>query len=152
MDVNDTAFAADLHYRDVPGGFFVDLGTRFLRANYRSFITSPASVALIGEQGGRPVGFLVGTVGHAAHSRHVARSDRTRLAVAGALAILPRPRGLGRFARTRLTRYVTGLARARRLPRERGTALRVGVHSTVAVDETARRSGVGRILVNTTPW
>lgn len=146
MELSDTPAVIELHRRYLHRGFFVDLGERFLGLYYRTFLTSPAAVALIAERDGGCVGFLVGTVNEAAHRRHVARLDRARLARAGALSLAAKPQLTARFFRTRARRYARGLDSARRQDGPRTGCEQVGVLHHVAVDESARRSGTGRAL------
>jgi len=148
MDADDLPYVSDLHREYLPGGFFAQLGGGFLRNYYESYLTSPASVALIGEVDGARAGFLVGTVDHARYVRHVGRHHRARLMAAGGWALLRRP-GLTRtLVATRLTRYRSALRRARhRSPEAQPRAARFGVLNHVAVDGAWRRAGVGRALV-----
>ena len=160
MALTDVSFASALHRAHLPGGLFVDLGPRFLRAYYRGFLRSPASIGLIAERNGRRIGFLVGTIDQTAHSQHLAHSGIVRMVIVGALALLVRPALVRRFIRTRMGRYATGIARARaRTPdaarrhdghvdASHGYKKRIGVLTAVAVDSAAQRSGVGRDLVN----
>ncbi|TDD85232.1 GNAT family N-acetyltransferase [Actinomadura rubrisoli] len=146
MEVSDIPFAVDLHVRHLYRGFFVDLGERFLEHYHRSFITSAAGVALVGELDGRPAGFLLGTIDEAAHRRHLARLDRVRLIRAGTISLVARPGQASRFLRTRARRYAGGLRTHLKTP----GAQRVptGVLHHVAVEEASRQAGVGRALAH----
>jgi ribosomal protein S18 acetylase RimI-like enzyme len=147
MDAEDLPFVTRLHRAYLPEGFFVQLGDAFLRSYYRSYLTSPASVALIGEVDGVRAGFLVGTVDHDAYTRHVGRHHRAKLFAAGARALLRRP-GLARtLIGTRLARYGSRLRRARHRPAADDQPTRVGVLSHLAVEQPMRRTGLGRALV-----
>lgn len=146
MDENDISYVSRLHRDHLPG-FFRELGEVFLRSYYLSFITSPASVALIGEADGENAGFLVGTVDHARYTRHVGRHHRTRLLTTGGWVLVQRPRLAVRLVRTRLSLYMSTLWRAQHRPVERGRHARYGVLSHLAVDAGIRRAGVGRALV-----
>jgi ribosomal protein S18 acetylase RimI-like enzyme len=147
MDIEDLRFVARVHRECLPGGFFVNLGDRFLRAYHQSFVTSPASLGLIGEIDGERAGFLVGTVDHVRYNRHVGRHHRSRLAVAGGWALLGRPGLLRRLLGSRIRRYTSSLRRARQPVVSTAPAVRFGVLSHVAVDSNSRRQGVGRALV-----
>lgn len=147
MDADDLRFVTGLHRRHLPEGFFVQLGDAFLRSYYRSYLTSPGSVALIGEVDGVRAGFLVGTVDHGTYARHVGRHHRARLLAAGARALLRRP-GLARtLLASRLARYRATLRRARTHPAADDRPTRFGVLSHLAVDTAMRRTGLGRALV-----
>jgi ribosomal protein S18 acetylase RimI-like enzyme len=147
MDENDISYVSRLHREHLPGGFFRDLGEAFLRRYYLSFLTSPASVALIGEVNGENAGFLVGTVDHATYTRHVGRHHRTRLLTTGAWALVRRPGLAMRLVSTRLILYMSTLRRARHRPIEHARHARYGVLSDLAVDADIRWAGVGRALV-----
>ncbi|WP_395111476.1 GNAT family N-acetyltransferase [Actinomadura sp. SCN-SB] len=146
MEIGDVPQVADLHRRYLHQGFFVDLGERFLGHYYRTFVTSPAAVALVGECDGAFAGFLVGTVDERVHRRHVANLDRARLVRAGALSLSMRPRLTARFVRTRARRYAQGLEQARQSGMQPRTPTTAGVLHHMAVDGARRRSGVGRML------
>ncbi|MFI0449676.1 GNAT family N-acetyltransferase [Actinomadura sp. 6N118] len=148
MELSDVPLVAELHRRCLHQGFFVDLGERFLGHYYRTFVTSPAAVTLVAEREGVFAGFLVGTVDERVHRRHVARLDRGRLARAGALSLTLRPRLTAKFVRTRARRYAQGLDRARQSGTESRPSKTTGVLHHMAVNDTARRSGVGRMLVD----
>ncbi|MFI9843661.1 GNAT family N-acetyltransferase [Nonomuraea sp. NPDC051941] len=150
MELRDIPAVVRLHAADLPHGFFVELGERFLARYYRTFLTSPAGVALVAEVDGELAGFLVGSTDAATHHRHVIRLDRWQLARAGAVSLLVRPKLTARFVRTRIQRYARGIRRASDDGRP-GTAQRKrqGMLSHIAVDETKRRSGVGSKLVAT---
>ncbi|GAA4455610.1 hypothetical protein GCM10023170_048970 [Phytohabitans houttuyneae] len=147
MDAGDLPFVARLHRRYLPEGFFVRLGDAFLRSYYRSYLTSPASVALIGEVDGVRAGFLVGTVDHGTYARHVGRHHRAKLLAAGVWALLRRP-GLARtLVAGRLAGYRATLRRARARPAAVDRPTRFGVLSHLAVEKAMRRSGLGRAMV-----
>ncbi|MFC4563413.1 GNAT family N-acetyltransferase [Nocardiopsis mangrovi] len=146
MELSDVPAAVHLHRSNLPTGFFVELGERFLGRYYRTFLTSPAAVALVAEVEGRPAGFLVGCTDEIVHRRHIMRLDRWRLARAGAASLLVRPELTARFMRTRAQRYIRGMRRAT----EGQTAVtsgRTGMLSHIAVDASHRRTGVGAALV-----
>lgn len=149
MSETDVLFAVELHKQALHNGFFVQLGHRFLAAYYRSYLTSPGAVALIGELDGTTVGFLVGTVDRNLHYRHVLRSDRYTLGVRGLTSLVCRPRLAIQFLNTRLARYTRGVRRASK-PSISTTNLTgcEGVLSHIAVCEMARGKGVGQALVS----
>jgi ribosomal protein S18 acetylase RimI-like enzyme len=165
MTEQDRRWAAALHARCLPHGFFASLGPRFLDAYYGSFLGSPYAVALVAESPAAPesppveAGVLVGTTANAAHYRHVLRSAGPRLALAGALALLGRPRQLAVFLRFRAGRYLNALRRFRRRPAPASTPRQqrprgrrgapVSVLTHVSVAEFARGSGAGKALVQT---
>lgn len=149
MELSDVSSTAELHRAALPGGFFVALGPRFLRAYHRTFLTSPAGVALVADVDGRPIGFLLGTVDEASHYRHVARYERWRLGWRGVLSLAARPALAAHFIRTRAFRYLRGVLRlSRSSPVEASTVPPPGsgVLSHVAVEPAARGRGAGRLL------
>ena len=146
----DIAFAAALHRDALPDGFFVELGERFLRHYYETFISSPFAVALIASLDGECRGVLVGTVDHGAHYRWIARHRRTALALSAARSLIGRPRLAASFVRTRARRYARGVVRlarqrGRREPAQVGPI--TGVLTHVAVVPAGRDNGVGSKLV-----
>ncbi|WP_435107112.1 GNAT family N-acetyltransferase [Nocardiopsis synnemataformans] len=151
MELSDVPVAVHLHRTNLPTGFFVELGDRFLSRYYRTFLTSPAAVALVAEVEGRAVGFLVGSTDEAVHHRHVIDLSRWDLARAGVTALLFRPELTARFMRTRARRYLKGIRRApeRATTSQEGPrgTVRAGVLSHIVVDSTLRRGGVGAVLV-----
>ncbi|WP_460775977.1 GNAT family N-acetyltransferase [Nocardiopsis nanhaiensis] len=148
MELRDVPLAVRLHRLNLPTGFFVELGDRFLERYYRTFLTSPAAVALFAEVEGQPAGFLVGSMDEAVHHHHILQLERWRLARAGMMSLLIRPELTARFVRTRARRYARGIRRSQTGPSaDWGERLRTGVLSHVAVEENMRRAGVGATLV-----
>lgn len=151
----DLPFAADLHESALPHGFFAQLGRRFLRSYYRTFVASPYGIAILAEVDDQPAGVLVGTSDNDIHWRWTARTHGFRLAVLGALALTARPRLVWRFLRTRIGRYVRALVRSLTHYRARSAAdpatsssRRVAVLTHVSVTVSARGRGVGGRLVD----
>lgn len=145
----DLDFCAALHAEALPHGFFAELGGRFLRAYYATFLDSPHGVAFAAMVSRQPVGYLVGTTDPRAHTRWVLRRRGAKLALYGAVGVARRPRAGYRFVRTRLARY----ARAWRRHRGNGTEQRAvrpipAVLTHVAVLPGARGLGTGRRLVD----
>lgn len=150
----DVDFAARLHLQCLPHGFFPQLGLRFLRSYYRSFVAGPHAVALVAWNGTERLGLLVGTVHNRVHYRWVVRMLGWQLAVAAGGGLLGSPKTAVLFVRTRLRRYARGIIRhvrgRRPTPESDGQAhLDVAVLTHVAVDPRARRRGVGGRLVQT---
>ncbi|MFC3996221.1 GNAT family N-acetyltransferase [Nocardiopsis sediminis] len=149
MELSDVPTAVHLHRANLPSGFFVELGERFLSRYYRTFLTSPAAVALVAVVEGRAAGFLVGSTDERVHRRHVLQLERWQLARAGAGALIVRPELTARFMRTRAQRYLRGIRRASDPPAAHDTPQgRTGMLSHIAVDAPHRRTGVGVALVN----
>ena len=157
MTTDDLAFAAALHEKSLSHGFFGRLGVRFLAAYYASFLASPHADALIADTADGAAGTLVGTFCNASHYSWVMRNRGLVLARRGIVALLAHPAELTFFLRTRVRRYLTGLARlARRslsgapaggpVPRRSASAPAVLTH--IAVDDQARGAGVGASLVS----
>ncbi|MFI6532043.1 GNAT family N-acetyltransferase [Nonomuraea sp. NPDC050547] len=145
MELRDVPDIVRLHRADLSQGFFVELGERFLTRYYRTFLTSPAAVALIAELGDELAGFLVGCTDVRVHRRHVVKLERWRLARAGAASLLLRPDLTARFVRTRAQRYARGIRAA---DTTEGTARRTGVLNHIAVHRALRRCRVGSALVS----
>lgn len=151
-NAGDLGFAAMLHEAALPHGFFARLGEGFLRGYYRTFLESPHAVALVAVMDDRRAGVLVGTVRNRAHYRWLRRHAGRRLALAGAAALLLRPRVALAFVRHRAARYLRAWRLLAPSPRaEPGTyhdARDVAVLTHLSVLPEARRAGVGRALVD----
>lgn len=155
-EFRDLRWIARLHAQQLPHGFFVSLGPRYLRAYHRSFIDNRYGVALVAERNGEAVGFVVGAAHAGNHRRLLVRQSGLRLALAGVGALLVRPPVAFEFARTRSGRYVRGLTRAVRptpsAPSASGPVaapvLDCAVLTHVAVDPSAQRVGAGSALVD----
>lgn len=150
---SDLDWIARLHAQRLPHGFFVRLGRRYLRAYHRSFIVSPAGVALVAEREGHRVGFVVGATSAGAHRRFVLRKQGVRLAIVGACALSVRPAVAAEFVRTRLFRYARSVSRALdrsrvRTPGSAAAAADCAVLAHVAVDPGIERGGAGSALVD----
>ena len=144
----DLPFLVDLHQQHFPEGFFARLGDRFLAEYYASFLTDPASCALIAESAGRRVGYLVGAPLPHRHRQHAVGRHGRRLILLG-LAALARHPGLAfAFLRTRSRRYARAFVRYRRRsatgprPATRSAVL----HHLVVLPESQGR-GVGSLLI-----
>lgn len=142
-------FCVALHREALGHGFFVELGDRFMRGYYRTFLDSPHALALGANLAGQPVGFLVGAVRARAHSRWVFRHRGVTLAALALAGLVRNPRAAFRFARTRLMRYASALRRHQRgEPGEQpARAGDPAVLTHVAVVPGARGTGSGRALV-----
>lgn len=149
MDSRDVAFAAALHHRALPGGFFARLGVRFLRRYLATFVDSPYAVALTAWAGPRRVGMLVGTLANRQHWSWVLQSHGARLGWAGLAALARRPTQAWFFVRSRVGRYARAVARLRRRPVPAdGDGGPVAVLTHVAVAEDLHGLGAGRDLVH----
>lgn len=149
---------ARLHGDGLPHGFFAMLGEPFLRTYLRGFVEGPHAAAMVVEADGRVAGFVVGPTANQAHWDWVLRRRGVPLGVAGALALLRRPRLLVPFARTRLTRYAHAVRRTLRDVGDAPAATPTGVTDApevsvvavlthVAVDGALRGRGSGSALV-----
>ncbi|WP_046470271.1 GNAT family N-acetyltransferase [Allosalinactinospora lopnorensis] len=147
MELGDVPTVVRLHRANLPAGFFVELGDRFLGRYYRTFLTSPAAVALIAEVEGTAVGFLVGATDEVVHHRHVMHLNRWDLARCGMASLLVRPELTARFVRTRARRYLRGMRRRRSAGSAQEEWGRTGVLSHIAVQTRLRGAGVGAALV-----
>lgn len=152
MKASDLDFATGLHFASLNHGLFPALGKGFLSVYLETFLTSPCGAALIAEQAGRPVGFLVGTTNDREHYRQVLRRSGPALAVRGVAALAVRPAVAWRFARTRAFRYARGAFRLARSA-SRSTAPSAATSSKdavlvhMAVSPQCRGRGVGSLLV-----
>ena len=146
---SDLDFAAALHAHALPHGFFVALGSRFLRAYYETYIDSPHGVALTATVSGHPIGYLVGVVNPAAHRTWLIRHAGLALASRGAIGLAANPPAGYRFLRTRLATYVRSWRRGRADQNgdERPNTVATAVLTHVAVLSGGRRVGAGRRLV-----
>lgn len=151
----DVDFAARLHADALPHGFFASLGEPYLRAYYRSFVSSPHACALVARLQDEPIGFVVGVFEPQAHRRFIIRRHGARLALRGGGALVRRPRLGVNFIFTRLGRYTKAITRTLR-PRHAQpptdeqpcASSGLGVLSHVAVVPAERGSGVGELLVD----
>lgn len=141
-------WCAGMHVLTLPHGLFPNLGMRFMRRWYRAHLASPHGVGLVAVADGMPVGFLLGATDRPANVAWLLTHRRRELAVAGAVALVRRPRVLVHFVATRARRY------ARRLlarPADvSGVEARTGVSvvEAVVVLPHARRRGTGSRLVD----
>lgn len=152
----DLRAAAALHARELPEGFFAQLGPGFLRHYLATFLDVPGGVRLaVEDEHGMLVGFLVGSTRDGHHRQALRRHGRT-LALAALLSLLRRPAVLLQFLRTRAMRYARTGVRAVRggaVAHETGAgtgrpvAGRTAVLLHVAVAPSARGRGVGAALV-----
>lgn len=111
MTAEDVVATSEIHARELPHGFFAELGPRFLAAYHRSFVESPHAVAQVAVLDGRIAGFLVGTLRTGAHYRDVVRRHGPQLALHATLGLLRHPRALLHLVRHRLRRYLRTLVR-----------------------------------------
>lgn len=149
LEGRDAAATAALHARELPEGFFAQLGERFLSAYHRSFAASPHAVALVGGRDGAVEGFLLGVLAPGPHGAYVLRRWGWRLSWLAVRALLARPRLLALFLRTRVRRYARGVWRRRQARPEESpvTAGQWAVLSHVAVGLGYQGSGAGAALV-----
>lgn len=146
MCTSDLDFAAGLHLRCLNHGLFPALGKNFLRAYLNTFVASPFGLALLAENAGKPVGFLVGTSDDGAHYRYVVRRHGAMLALRGLIALLRRPAVAWRFAKTRAFRYVRGTIRLATATSGPPSSGKDAVLAHMVVVPQARGYGVGSAL------
>jgi GNAT superfamily N-acetyltransferase len=145
----DIDFCVALHAKALPHGFFVDLGSRFMRAYYASLLESPHALAFAATISGQPVGFLVGLVDPRRHTMWLLRHRGPALALRAALGIAAHPEAGYRFVRTRVARYARAWRRHRgNPPATPADEAAPAVLAHVAVLPGARRAGAGRRLVD----
>lgn len=159
---SDLQHTSALHERALDSGLFPALGRGFLRHYHRTFVRSPHAVALVAHEEGEPLGFVFGTVDNEAHQRWVIRRHGWRLALAGLLAMVVRPRVAVTFLRTRVGRYARTLVRAVAPSRPRPVTAReavpphggdrggrvgtTAVLTHIATERAARSRGIGEQL------
>lgn len=152
LTLADLDFAAALHADALPDGFFVALGSQFLRRYYETFVASPHAVGLVGVLGNEPRGVLVGTIDDASHYRWVLKHHRGPLGLAAARGLARDPRLAARFARTRARRYIRGALLLGRRRRQGASPARSaptsGALTHIAVVSESRENGVGTKLVD----
>jgi ribosomal protein S18 acetylase RimI-like enzyme len=157
----ELARTARLQASQLPDGFFVRFGSRFLAAYHGTFHTSHfATVLVVGPQGA-PTGFLVGTYDNACHYRWLVRHPWP-LARSGMMALAVRPGLAYEVLRTRGGRYLRSVIRLVRrrwaasppapadVPADGRAPARpsvVAVLTHVAVAPAAQGTGAGRALV-----
>lgn len=152
---------AAIHAVQLPDGFFVRFGTRFLAAYHGTFLAGPYAAALSVGPPGAPSGFVLGTVDNPRHYRWLVRNAGP-LARSGFVALSVRPGLAYELARTRGRRYARSVLRLLRHRASTGGASRrtgradgsvpgpapvVAVLTHVAVAPDAQGSGLGRVLV-----
>jgi ribosomal protein S18 acetylase RimI-like enzyme len=138
-----------MHVQLLPHGLFPRLGHGFVRRWHRTFIDSGHAQAIcVRADGGRVVGFLLGTTNNALYAADVLTDHRGALAARGAAALAVRPGLAQDFARTRLPRYARRLAGSGRPSRPGGPpgGQVAVVHALVTLPEQRGR-GIGRLLV-----
>jgi ribosomal protein S18 acetylase RimI-like enzyme len=156
---SDLHRTAELQIAGLGNGLFPRLGHRFVRRWHGTYIGSPHGLLLVATEGrgdGAVLGYLVGSSDQVAHVADTLREHRLGLGVAGAGALLLRPRVLAVFLRTRLKPYARRLTRAalRRpaaapaSPTGPVPGSRIAVVTGIVVDASARGRGVGRLLLD----
>ena len=158
---DELARIAAIHADQLPDGFFVRFGARFLASYHATFLAGPYATAQSIGPSGTPLGFVVGTSDNARHYRWLVRNAGS-LAWAGAVALSVRPGLAYRLLRTRGGRYVRSLLRllrnraATRASSQRDTDVVgpvgaappvIAVLTHVAVAPEAQGTGLGRVLV-----
>jgi GNAT superfamily N-acetyltransferase len=151
MEPGDLAFVVREHQRHFPEGFFARLGRAFLTEYYRPYLSSRYARTAIADEGGRPVGYLVGVTDPSAHRDYVLRAHGRALVLRAARALLARPGLAWLFLRTRARRYAAKVLprlRGRRFPvTAAGPACRIAVLDRVAVCERVQSRGIGSALI-----
>ena len=151
----------DLHYTAraqidfLPIGLFPSLGPGFVRRWHRTFLDSPHGVGYVvidpQAPGNGLVGFLLGTTDQAAYTAALLADRRAMatLALAGAAALLRRPRVAWLFARSRARPWARRLLHGPVEPagQPQGVAEQVAVLCAVAVEPDRRGQRIGARLV-----
>lgn len=157
----DCPRTAELHVQQLSRGLFPLLGVRFVARWHTTIVGSQYGVALAAvrrDQDGcqEIVGFLVGAWDQERHVTETILRRGVALGAAGLRALVARPGLLLLFLRTRVLRYARRFGAALRSrsggppPHSPAVASRppIGVVTAVAVDPSARRTGVGRELLD----
>lgn len=148
----DLGAVAELYQAVMFDQFLASCGSRFLRSYCRAWMRSPSGIALAAESlsDGAVVGLLLGSLFPGVHYRAMVRRGGGVIAVALILRAVERP-GWGIWvARTRGSRYLTGLRRMIGRDPADGDAhfqSRVGEVTHLLVAAQWRGRGVGRALV-----
>ncbi len=146
------AQVARLHVQSLPPSFFSRLGAPFLRRYYQTFVDSPYGIALVATRQGNLCGYVVGTTAAGQNAVWTLRRRGLRLAAAGLLALLTRPRLAIWFLHSRAARYARGIYRRlmkrAAAPAAGGRAGQPAVLAHVAVHSPYRRIGAGALLVS----
>lgn len=146
----DLEFVVRQHQQHFPDGFFVRLGSRFLREYYRAFLTGPHAYAYLAERHGHRVGYLVGIRRPGTHRQHVLREHGLALAGKALLSMLAHPSLGWFFVRTRARLYASKLLRSRRHTAASGAGSPLAdtaVLTHVAVAKHAQSLGIGSMLI-----
>ena len=142
--------AAWLHVRELPHEFLTRFGPGFLARYYRAFLESPHAAALAASnlQTGRLDGVLIATFDTPAHYSYLVKQHGLALGGHALLRTMLYP-ALGRdLLRTRLRRYLRGIARSVRYGSEDESPSleKVGFATYVAVSPESRGRGIGGSL------
>jgi ribosomal protein S18 acetylase RimI-like enzyme len=145
-DEDDLELTSALHVAELPHGLFPRLGTTFVRHWHRAHAESSHGVLLVVRQGGKVVGFVLGTTDHHANVAWMIARYRRKLLISAVAALATRPAVTAHFVRTRAMRYARRLLRR---PARSQTADRepVAVLEALVVAPAARRQAIGRSLV-----
>lgn len=149
MTCDDLAFVTAEHLDNFPDGFFAKLGPGFLTRYCMTYLTSPHARAYVAEDGGRPVGFLLGVLDPPAHRQHLLAEHGRVLLTRGLAGLAARPRLAMRFLRTRLVRYFLTLTRGRQATDagDRDVAGPTAVLAYIAVSHRTRSRGAGGAMI-----
>lgn len=147
LGARDIRAVAALHEQLAAVQFLARGGPSLLVPYYRAWAGAPGAIALAAvDSDDRVVGVLLGSSNPARHHRAMVRRGAPGLALGFAGAALSRPAFRRELLRTRLARYIRGLARLA-APQAHEGAGRTGEITHVVVDASRRGSGVGRLLV-----
>ena len=137
LAASDVRHVADLHERAFPGFFLSALGTPFLRQFYSGFVGDPTTVTVVAcDEQGKLIGAAVGTT---QPSRFFQRLVQRRWF------------GFGLASARVATRHPSFVPRLLRAIRYRGDSPEAAsgnaLLSSICVDPSAKRTGVGRQLL-----
>ncbi|CAN5132479.1 hypothetical protein BH20ACT3_BH20ACT3_01970 [soil metagenome] len=152
--MDDLRWTAELHARELPDGFFVSFGLRFLAAYHGRFLASPVATVMVIGSAGSTCGFLVGTFDNTRHYHWLLRNGAPMVST-GLLSVCTRPRLAADLLCTRVLRYGRAILRqvsprAWRRPPGAANAAKppvIAVVTHIAVDPGAQGLGLGRLLI-----
>lgn len=136
---DDIAFLADLHALSLPQEFLVRLGHGFLRSVFfPAILASPRATVYVAQRNGKPQGFLITRMGMNGILGEVIARNPLRLFLHVSLAFMRRP--------SLIVVSVIIMAQLRKRAVAGGDEVGAELF-LMAVDPEARRSGVGRALI-----
>lgn len=145
MRLSDLSALSSIHIQQFPGNRSSSLGRPFLRKMYRWFLLNQPHLAIVAEQDGHPIGFVVGALG---------RYDRKMFRYALPEVILGFIRNPMLLLKENIFHewrgYLSALVPSRSRPRPNPSFAAGGVYAglaSIAVEAGMQGQGVGRALL-----